>query len=177
MGIDIILSDFVQSLSVRVSIITLLILINLVLSVWESIKLRNFDPKKLPGFITDWVLCVIALSVVELIVVMMYESELILNVFIGLRELIVFAILMNYIKKMIESFKVIGWTVNTDKLEAFVEDTEDITYDKVKENISYGNVKGVIKGTEVEEEFDYSKVHEEPVYDILDNTEKLIDNE
>lgn len=134
------INSYVNGIMIRWVIITVFIVVNLILSIIEAIKLKNFDLKKLPKFAGEWAMSILVVSLVELIVISVKEVSWINSIFVGLREIILMSILGCYLKKMLESLKLIGWSVKVDEINEFIDDSTDILTDNIKNSLPLNNL-------------------------------------
>ncbi len=104
----------------RVLVVTCFIIVNLVASIWVAIRQGKFKAKKLPKFMGEWVMSILALSMTEMVIFTTTDSALISGVFVGLRDVMVLSVLVCYTKKMLESFSELGWDVNISGLVDFL---------------------------------------------------------
>jgi hypothetical protein len=140
------MGDFIanigEGLKIRWIIITIFIFTNFIVSVLEAIKLKNLNVKKLPEFIKDWLMSIVVVGVIEVVVQSSNDMELLLAVFRGLREIALFCILVAYLKKIVESLRTLGFTVNIGLFERFMEDSGEVlkktAEERIKQTLDYG---------------------------------------
>lgn len=117
---DIIMSNLNKSvIEARVLVITVIIMVNLILSIWEAIKLKVFDVKKVPEFISEWTMCVLSILVIEIILAAMMDEAYVESFIIGIRNVMFVSMIACYLKKIYESLVSLGWDVkiNIDKIK------------------------------------------------------------
>lgn len=100
----------------RIIMVSFVIIVNLIVSVIESLKMKKFDVKKLPEFISEWMMCVCAIFVMEVVISLISADGMVLSLMTGVRDIMLISILGCYLKKIFESFKAIGWDVNINKI-------------------------------------------------------------
>lgn len=109
-----------NAIEIRLVLITLIIVVNFVTSIFEAIKLKTFSVKKLPEFIGEWMMCSLSIVFIEIIISLVTDSELITSVMSGVREIMLLSILACYFKKIFESLKQLGWDVDTERIINFI---------------------------------------------------------
>lgn len=108
-----------EIIEARIFAITVVIMVNLILSVWEALKLKKFDIKKLPEFISEWTMCTLSILVIEIILAVMMNEPYVESFIIGIRNVMFVSMIACYLKKIYESLVSLGWDVkiNFDKLK------------------------------------------------------------
>lgn len=109
----------INSIETLIVLVSILILSNLVVSVLESIKLKNFNFKKLPGFIGDWFICTLAFIFVEVLIAISPEN-IVNMILLGVKDIMIVSTVCCYLKKLFESLKGLGWDIDIDALENFI---------------------------------------------------------
>lgn len=128
-----------QGLLERLVFVTALIMLNLVVSVWQALKEKNFSAKKLVNFVTEWFYCAIAIITIDVCAAYAGTmSEWVKTLFVGAREVMVVAIAACYIKKIFESLKAIGWSVDTSKIEEVLDAGEETGKEDVENKVRGG---------------------------------------
>lgn len=117
---NLILSNLnMEMIEARLLVVTVMIMANLILSVWDAVKTKTFDVKKLPEFIGEWTMCVLSIMVIEIILAAMVDEQYIQAFVSGIKNIMFMSILACYLKKIYESLIDIGWDVkiNIDKIK------------------------------------------------------------
>lgn len=148
------ISQLVPGLATRWFLITLFIMVDLVVSVWQALKEKNFDIKKLPQFASEWVMAILAITLVDAVACYVSSEKslgLLVYLFVGLRELVLVTILLCYLKKIFESCRAIGWSVPIESVEEVIDTAQDAVKNKVKDTIQC-QVAGATIGEEKKDE-------------------------
>lgn len=111
----------IENLQMIIIIISVLILTNLVVSIMESIKLKNFSIKKLPEFIGEWFMSCLSLILIELLISTLQDQKIIGATLLGLKDIMIFSIVGCYLKKIFESLKILNWDVNVDNFKNYID--------------------------------------------------------
>lgn len=114
-----------NDLKLRITLVTFVIMANLFISIIESIKLKKFDIKKMPEFIWEWMACSGATVFIEIVISLVYTSDIVRSAMIGVREIMVLSMLGCYLKKILESLKVLGWDVNIDIIINYIDNKKN----------------------------------------------------
>lgn len=103
----------------RILVITFIIMVNLIVSVWDAVKNKRFDIKKLPEFISEWTMCSLSILVIEIILSVVINEQYVETFVIGIKNVMFVSMISCYLKKIYESLVSLGWDVkiNFDKLK------------------------------------------------------------
>ena len=98
----------------RILVITFIIMVNLIVSVWDAVKNKRFDIKKLPEFISEWTMCSLSILVIEIILSVVINEQYVETFVIGIKNVMFVSMIGCYLKKIYESLVSLGWDVKID---------------------------------------------------------------
>ncbi len=103
--------DIIES---RILVITFIIMVNLIISVWDAIRNKRFDIKKLPEFISEWTMCSLSILVIEVVLSVVINEPYVETFVVGIKNVMFISMIGCYLKKIYESLVNLGWDVKID---------------------------------------------------------------